>query len=238
MSSRVRRKYLVILSTVLFCESAMQAHSAITATNTNDSSPGSVRQSPKDAADGDATTFGNTGMFAIAHSQALLQHPDDGAFASVGVRVAGIARYNGPGNGPDTVSAIAIDASGNVFVTGSSDGLGGNLDYVTIKYSAGRQQWVARYNGPGHIADLATAMAVDNLGNVYVTGWSYAAPNSSGVDYATIKYNSSGEEEWVARYNGPGNLTDNATAIARRWLRQCLCDRKQSGARVIQITRR
>ena len=173
-----------------------------------------MRQSPRDATDGDPTTFGNTGMFATAHSQGLLPHPDDGAFASVGVRVAGIARYNGPGNGPDTVSAIAVDASGDVFVTGSSEGLGGNLDYVTIKYSAGRQRWVARYNGPGHSADLATAIAVDNLGNVYVTGWSYAAPNSSGVDYATIKYNSSGEEQWVARYNGPGNLTDNATAIA------------------------
>ena len=185
----------------------MQAHSAIiTATNTNDSSPGSVRQSLRDANDGGATTFGNTGMFATAHSQGLLPQRDDLAFASVGVRVAGIARYNGPGNGPDTVSAIAIDASGNVFVTGSSDGLGG-IDHLTIKYSAGRQQWVARYNGPGSSADLATAMAVDNLGNVYVTGWSYAAPNSSGVDYATIKYNSFGEEQWVARYNGPGKFT-------------------------------
>jgi len=153
-------------------------------------------------------------MFATAHSQGLLLHRDDLGFASVGVRVAGIARYDGPGHGTDTVSAIAVDASGDVFVTGSSEGLGGNLDYVTIKYSAGRQRWVARYNGPGNSADLATAMAVDNLGNVYVTGWSYAAPNSSGVDYATIKYNSFGEEQWVARYNGPGNLADNATAIA------------------------
>jgi uncharacterized delta-60 repeat protein len=206
---------LLVVSVVLFCATVMPAPaSTITATNTNDSSPGSVRQSLRDATDGDATTFGNTGMFATAHSQGLLPHRDDLAFASVGVRVAGIARYNGPKNGPDTASAIAVDASGNVFVTGSSEGLGGDLDYATIKYSAGRQRWVARYNGPGNSADLATAMAVDNLGNVYVTGWSYAAPNTNDVDYATIKYNSAGEEQWVARYNGPGNLVDSATAIA------------------------
>ncbi len=88
-----------------------------------------------------------------------------------------------------------------------------NLDYLTVKYnSAGQEQWVASYNGPGNALDLANAIAVDSSGNVYVTGESYGL--DSARDYATIKYNSTGQEQWVARYNGPANYDDEARAIA------------------------
>ena len=67
--------------------------------------------------------------------------------------------------------AIGVDASGNVYVTGTSDGGGTGIDYATIKYnSAGQEQWVAR--GPGNGNDFASALAVDGPGNVYVTGTS------------------------------------------------------------------
>jgi uncharacterized delta-60 repeat protein len=122
-----------------------------------------------------------------------------------------IARYNGPGNGEDVATAIAVDNNGNVYVTGFSDGQGTERDYATIKYNSnGQELWVARYNGPGSWGDEATAIAVDNNGNVYVTGGSYGVTCS---DYATIKYNANGQELWVRRYNGPGYY-DEATAIA------------------------
>ena len=124
-----------------------------------------------------------------------------------------VAKYNGPGYGNDYARAIAIDSSGNVHITGESDGLGTYSDYATIKYnSAGVQQWVARYNGPGNSVDETEAIAVDSSGNVYVTGESWNSVSDS--DYATIKYNSSGVEQWVARYNGPENSEDYAYAIA------------------------
>jgi hypothetical protein len=127
-----------------------------------------------------------------------------------------VAHYNGPGNDQDEAYAIAIDGSGNVYVTGDSRGVNQATlasDYATIKYnSAGQQQWVARYNGPGDWVDQAGAIAVDSSGNVYVTGLS--ADTSLFSDYATIKYNSSGQEQWVARYNGTGNSNDAALAIA------------------------
>ena len=56
-------------------------------------------------------------------------------------------RYNGPGNGNDGATAVAVDGSGNVIVTGLSIGLSGlssYFDYATSKYSnAGVPLWYA-----------------------------------------------------------------------------------------------
>src|SRR5436190_2192575 len=94
------------------------------------------------------------------------------------------ARYNGLGNRDDYGLAVAVDNSGNAYVTGTSFGSGSDYDYATIKYnSAGQEQWVARYDGPGGSSDYARAIAVDSSGNVYVTGES----SDTGFDYATVK---------------------------------------------------
>jgi hypothetical protein len=124
-----------------------------------------------------------------------------------------LTAYNGPAIGDDGAAAIVLDGLGNVYVTGASWGSFSDYDYATIKYdSAGQEQWVARYNGPGDGIDAAHAIAVDGSGNVYVTGWSEGS--GSNFDYATIKYDASGEQQWVARYNGPGNDLDQANGIA------------------------
>ena len=119
-----------------------------------------------------------------------------------------VARFDGAGTGDDRANAIAVDAAGNVYVTGQAGISGSSVDYATIKYNAqGVQQWIATYNGPGNSTDIATSIVVDASGNVYVTGASIGN-NSSDEDYATIKYDPSGTEQWVARYNGPGNALD------------------------------
>jgi hypothetical protein len=121
--------------------------------------------------------------------------------------------YNGPGDGQDRAYAIATDGSGNVYVTGESDGTGTYEDYCTIKYlSDGGTAWVRRYNGPADSTDEASDIAVDGSGNVYVTGRSYGA--GTDFDYCTIKYDASGTEVWVKTYDGPASGYDNATAIA------------------------
>jgi len=124
-----------------------------------------------------------------------------------------VARYNGPGNNDDQVHAMTTDCAGNIYVTGWSVGSGTNRDYATIKYnSAGVEQWVARYDDPASSLDEANAVVVDRVGNVYVTGYSPGVGTDN--DYTTIKYSSSGVQEWVSLYNGSTSSGDVATHIA------------------------
>jgi hypothetical protein len=128
------------------------------------------------------------------------------AFAQ-SVDTAWVRRYNGPGNLSDFALAIAVDDSGNVYVTGDSPGSGTADDYATIKYDAdGNELWVQRYNGPGNKDDRAWAIAVDDSGNIYVTGSSWGSGTS--WDCTTIKYYPNGDTGWVRRYNGPENGND------------------------------
>jgi len=125
-------------------------------------------------------------------------------------------RYGGPANYDDWARAIAVDSSGNVFVTGNSASTNTfpyNYDYSTIKYSsAGVPLWTNRYNGLGNRDDQALAMATDTSGNVFVCGVS--ATDLYNDDYATIKYSSMGVPMWTNRYDGPGNDSDIPNAIA------------------------
>jgi hypothetical protein len=84
-----------------------------------------------------------------------------------------------------SATAMAMAASGNVFVTGISAGFHG-LDYATIAYSAGGVPlWTNLYNGAVNGDDTPTAVAVDGRGTVFVTGYSAGL---QGYDYATIAY--------------------------------------------------
>jgi hypothetical protein len=44
-------------------------------------------------------------------------------------------RFNGTGNNYDQINKLAVDAAGNVVVTGVSIGSGSHYDFATIKYS-------------------------------------------------------------------------------------------------------
>jgi len=98
-----------------------------------------------------------------------------------------VRRYDGP-NGWDGGQDMAIDKSGNVYITGYSRS--GTLeDYITIKYAPnGDVLWQMRYNGPVDSNDVANAIAIDDSGNLYVTGRSIGSHTIQDYDYATIKY--------------------------------------------------
>lgn len=131
------------------------------------------------------------------------------AFSSVGLQWA--SRYNGAGNSLDWSYAIAIDPAGDVVVTGYSTGAGTGKDYKTIKYNqAGAILWEASFNGPINGGDYSNALAIDASGNIYITG---RVDYGTSSDMVTIKYNSQGVQQWLARYIGPSNLSDEGKSI-------------------------
>ncbi len=122
-------------------------------------------------------------------------------------------RYTSPGNAQDIPEGLAVDAGGNVYVTGRTRINSTYNDFGTIKYnSSGVQQWLAVYDyTPQEGDDYGYDIAVDNSGNVYVTGNSQQT--GSDRDALTIKYNSSGTQQWVARYDSTNSEEAYAMAL-------------------------
>ncbi|GEM_PF-2749313 len=140
-------------------------------------------------------------------------------WSGTGIDQSGAARYD-DGHGYDEASAIAVDASGAVYVTGKSAGSDWMSHYATVKYNTdGTLGWgalpggAARYDG-GYGSAYASAVAVDAAsGAVYVTGTS-AGSGVCDNDWATIKYDpSNGLAIWTCRYEESGNAFANAIAV-------------------------
>jgi len=110
-----------------------------------------------------------------------------------------VQRFNSSGNYNDYVTDMAIDKSGNVYLTGFIQVNDTDQNFVTIKYNTqGVEQWVRYYDGPDHREDKPVAIAVDDSGNVFVSG-------TSSLNFLTIKYNSLGDTIWSRRnLNGYG----------------------------------
>ena len=124
-----------------------------------------------------------------------------------------VAHAVGTSNNSTSGSAGIVEKSGFIYVTGWVTNKGTGSDFVTIKYKPdGEKIWEVYYNNSAKSTDKAKAIAVDTAKNVYVTGSSNGGV--SGLDYATVKYDSNGIEKWVVRYNGPGNSEDQPSAIA------------------------
>ena len=97
-------------------------------------------------------------------------------------------RYNGPENGWDNPSALAVDGQGNVYVTGGVLGIGKKYESATIKYSPeGRRLWLRRYRASATEDYSPRSLALDSQGNVYITGRA-GLPGTFEENYLTIKY--------------------------------------------------
>lgn len=119
--------------------------------------------------------------------------------------------YDGAGHGDDYVTAMAVDAAGNLYVTGYSFSAAGNGDFVTIKYDGvtGTPLWEKAFNGLGNSYDSPAALQVDPISEeVVVAGTSFVSAGNH--DFQVIRYDSAGNLVWSKQLDRPGS--DEAVA--------------------------
>lgn len=121
----------------------------------------------------------------------------------------------------DNATAVITDASGNVFVAGQTLGSldnntnNGGVDFFVVKYDTnGGKQWTRQLGTTGD--DLATGIASDSAGNIYVAGYTNGAldgnTNSGGNDFFIVKYDNNGNKLWTRQAGTSSD--DQAKAIA------------------------
>lgn len=142
---------------------------------------------------GNIYAAGNSGGGAQDYDYAVIKYKPNGD-------TAWVRRYNGAGNSYDFLTDMVTDNSGNVYVTGSSWGSSSLLDYATIKYSTnGTLAWLNTYNGPANDTDGATAITINSLGNICVTGSSQDSSNNRVI--TSLTYAPNGNSVWSRTFH-------------------------------------
>ncbi|WP_375434994.1 malectin domain-containing carbohydrate-binding protein [uncultured Hymenobacter sp.] len=118
----------------------------------------------------------------------------------------------------DEARALAVDAAGNVLVTGSTSILlfGSNQviqNFLTIAYSPGGDvRWSAQYT-QGDNLERAADVAVDAAGNVYVTGTSTTTSAANNYEAVTVKYSPAGQQLWATARTNTAPLLEEARQV-------------------------
>ncbi|PKN44389.1 MAG: hypothetical protein CVU59_11740 [Deltaproteobacteria bacterium HGW-Deltaproteobacteria-17] len=121
--------------------------------------------------------------------------------------------------GSETAMSVAVDGSGNVYVTGDTSGAmdGGNLggtDVFLTKYNSdGTLLWTRQWGSAG--SEYSYGVKTDGTGNVFVSGRTSGSldgnASAGSYDAFVTKYNSSGTRLWTRQWGSSGS--DGATRL-------------------------
>ncbi len=197
---------------------------------------------------GFAIAVDSAGNAYVTGSTLSLDFPTQNAVqpTSYGYRVGFVTKFNASGTallystylgGGNLVNgyAIAVDRSGDGYITGSTSGLlpvtagafqttphGYTNCYVTKLNPTGSAILYSTFLGSSG-EDFGTGIAVDSAGNAYVTGWTQSTDfpttvgafqtTSSGISAFVTKLNAAGSALIYSTYLGGGDY-DQATGIA------------------------
>ena len=117
---------------------------------------------------------------------------------------------------PDCANSITSGGDNNIYGAGYiSSGEGSQYkDFAVVKLdTSGHEQWTYLYNGPGDNVDVANSIISYGTRKLFVAGSSTGI--STGVDFTVICIDTSAQEQWIYRYNGPTNSNDEAYKIIR-----------------------
>jgi hypothetical protein len=122
-----------------------------------------------------------------------------------GGKVLWIRQFGTLGN--DTASAIRLDPSGNIYVAGATQGKLGETqfkdwDIFLSKFDkSGEMLWTTQW-GTDQV-DIATGLAIDKVGNLYVTGTtggSLGGANFGATDIYLSQINPQGKVMWNKQF--------------------------------------
>ena len=110
---------------------------------------------------------------------------------------------------------VAVDAAGDVYVTGYTYTLSGANDFFTARYAAatGAVVWQRMYDSGSGNTDMAvaTGIVVDPAGDAFVTGYTVTEGN---YDFRTIKYKrDNGNLLWQQSHDAPAGKNDRPVGI-------------------------
>ncbi|MET3542304.1 Tfp pilus assembly major pilin PilA, partial [Pontibacter aydingkolensis] len=167
-------------------------------------------------------TFGSTTLTSAGGADIFVAKYDPSGTVLWALRAGGTSNELGFG--------IAVDGSGNAYVTGYFYGTT-TLGSTTLTSSGGWGMFVAKYNASGTVVwakqaggtsfNYGRGIAVDGQGNAYVTGEFYGTAtfegttltSAGGTDVFVAKYNASGTVVWAKQAGGTSSDYGRGIAV-------------------------
>ncbi|MBI2639396.1 MAG: fibronectin type III domain-containing protein [Candidatus Sungbacteria bacterium] len=152
--------------------------------------------------------------YAGANDAFLVKYASDGSIAWT--RIFGTS-------GLDKITAIKVDGSSNIYVSGWIGGAfggqsfgGGSYDAFVAKYSSGGDRLWIRFAG-GSGTEIGEGIGVDSSGNSYLIGYTNASFDSQTYggqwDIFVTKFDSSGNKIWTRFFGDADNELTHGGAV-------------------------